>query len=890
MNFRIFFLVVFIGFSVGAQNNLVSFSEKIKALKVEDNLEEFVYVHLDEFAKKPTIENLQLFKNLEKSIWRKPKNTKEALSFIYFHVNYGYYLKEFGQIDNAIIAYEKGYAVYKDFKIKQYDIIEFCLKPLANCYTRIGEINRAEDILKVTIEKAKDENSIDQVVAAYINLAAVCRTKGAVSTAISYLNLGLAMNKNRQVKATLFSELAINYVELESYEKALSFIKLSNKENVLNEKSISFRNAVSLGLVQLKLGKLEEAESNLNLAVETATTIYGKNHREVCKIVVHLANVFHQKKDFKKALSTYQKALSLLIPSFKSKQLTDNPASVNFYPENTLKDVFDGKATVFSEMRDFENALQNYDVAFKVEDELRLTYLDQNSKVLHQQENRRRSEKCIETCYQLFVETRNNMWIEKGFLYAEKTKNIVVAEAKEKIIKSSKITGSNLFQQEKELLFKKAQLTKSIIVEQLKESNADIRLLANLNNERDAIGTELQLLNEQISTQYPLFKSAFEITISKEIIETALLKNAACFIEFFDGSNYLYKFSVEKEKPITLTRIEKSPLFKQHIETFVNYFSDERGTAIQNNIKEYTALGFQLYTQLFGNAPSGKLIVVPDGMLNFIPFDALITEKTSSSNFENLPYLIHRNQITLTYSGSILLQKSTQKKTKKEVLGFFPIFENNYRGLSELSYTAKEATTIKQNFNGMYLLKKDATKKRFESEVGNYSIIHLSTHASAGSYYEPPAIEFYDETLYLPEIYGYNLQTDLLVLSACETGIGTISKGEGAMSLAYGFAYAGVQNLIVSLWKVNDKSTELLMNGFYSNFAETGNKSNSLAQSKLDYLLNEDISAAKKSPYYWASFVYIGNMDSNEASKFSMWWLLVIGIIVGITYFLIKKR
>ncbi|MBP8793989.1 MAG: hypothetical protein KBH29_12495, partial [Lutibacter sp.] len=96
MNFRIFFLVVFIGFSVGAQNNLVSFSEKIKALKVEDNLEEFVYVHLDEYAKKPTIENLQLFKNLEKSIWRKPKNTKEALSFIYFHVNYGYYLKEFG--------------------------------------------------------------------------------------------------------------------------------------------------------------------------------------------------------------------------------------------------------------------------------------------------------------------------------------------------------------------------------------------------------------------------------------------------------------------------------------------------------------------------------------------------------------------------------------------------------------------------------------------------------------------------------------------------------------------------------------------------------------------------------------------------------------------------
>jgi CHAT domain-containing protein len=201
----------------------------------------------------------------------------------------------------------------------------------------------------------------------------------------------------------------------------------------------------------------------------------------------------------------------------------------------------------------------------------------------------------------------------------------------------------------------------------------------------------------------------------------------------------------------------------------------------------------------------------------------------------------------------------------------------------------KEASSIKKYLDGEYYLKENALKQNFEELASNYDIIHLSTHATAGSYYEPPAIEFYDKTLYLPEIYGYNLQSDLVVLSACESGIGALSKGEGTMSLARGFSYAGVKNLIVSLWKVNDKATELLMAGFYDEFSKTDNKSHSLQNSKLNYLKDENITASKKSPYYWASFIYVGSVDVKEASNYDYWWFIIGIFVIGIAVYLFKK-
>lgn len=884
----IFFLLL--SFSTVAQNASSNFKITTDSLKQQDNFSEFIYVQLDEFAKYPSLENLTIFERISSNLWRNPSNKSENTAQLYYYINYAYNLKQFGFINQSIIQYEKAYAIYKKDTI-EFDIIEFCLKPLANNYTRLGDIDRAEDVLKITIEKAQKENNINQIVAGYSNLAVVFRTKGEYSQAINYLYLCLNLTSEKQVKSRIYSDLAINYLFLEEIQKTETNIQFSNQLNTQKNSAISTRNSITLGNCFVKKKEFENAFLHFENALTKAKVVFGKNDREVAKIHNQIAAIYKEQNQFQKGLNSYQEALSTLLPKYHPKTIFENPKATYFYPENTLKEALDGRALLFIQQNDFENALKNFELAFKVEDELRASFLTQNAKLIQQQENRNRSETCINLCYELYQKTNSIGWIEKAFQFAEQSKSRLLLEAKESAFLKSNLKKDPLFVIEKELLFKKAQLNKSIAIEELKEETVSIKLLANFTKERESIFNKLQLLKQEIQTKYPSLKTKNNTLITFKNIEEKLLLNNESLIEFFEGKDNIYVFLISKGEPAKLEKIVKDEEFNSQISEFLNLFSNNRGTTLQNNVTKYTSLGFQLYQKIFKNKLNKKIIIVPDGLFSFLPFDALITEETSITNFKKLPYLIKKNSISYAYSASILIHETNAAKTIEEnFIGFFPIFKNNHRGLSELNYTLQEAKSIENTRDGEFLLNSNASKKAFETLAKNYSIIHLSTHATSGDYYAPPAIEFHDETLYLPEIYGYNLQADLLVLSACETGIGTLRKGEGAMSLARGFSYAGVKNLLVSLWKVNDKSTEEIMAGFYKNHEQSGNKSEALHTSKLAYINNETISASKKSPYYWASFVYIGEVTSLENSNFNFSWFLIVGFVLIVGYLLLKKR
>src|SRR5690606_30308275 len=141
-------------------------------------------------------------------------------------------------------------------------------------------------------------------------------------------------------------------------------------------------------------------------------------------------------------------------------------------------------------------------------------------------------------------------------------------------------------------------------------------------------------------------------------------------------------------------------------------------------------------------------------------------------------------------------------------------------------------------------------------------ILHLSTHADAGTYTTPASIYFADGQINLYDLYLFPLEQQLVILSACETGVGKLLKGEGAMSVARGFQYSGANDLLFSLWKVNDLSTSQLMGMFYGNYNKNSSAYLSIHNAKLEYLSNTDIENSKKSPYYWGSFVFYGSLES----------------------------
>jgi CHAT domain-containing protein len=169
--------------------------------------------------------------------------------------------------------------------------------------------------------------------------------------------------------------------------------------------------------------------------------------------------------------------------------------------------------------------------------------------------------------------------------------------------------------------------------------------------------------------------------------------------------------------------------------------------------------------------------------------------------------------------------------------------------------------------NGKYYLAENATKSKFLNVASNSKILHLATHAQANDKMGDFCFLIFSnrkdreekELLYAREIYNLQLKADLVTLSACETGLGELKKGEGIISLARAFAYAGAKSIVTSLWQISDVRTKDLMISFYKNLHNGLQKDDALWKAKMDYLHKNKGEAA--SPFYWASFIGIGDMS-----------------------------
>jgi CHAT domain-containing protein len=146
--------------------------------------------------------------------------------------------------------------------------------------------------------------------------------------------------------------------------------------------------------------------------------------------------------------------------------------------------------------------------------------------------------------------------------------------------------------------------------------------------------------------------------------------------------------------------------------------------------------------------------------------------------------------------------------------------------------------------------------------LSNFDFLHFATHGivdesepELSRIFLQPDPDTEDGSLYAGEIYNLKLNARLVTLSACQTGLGKLEKGEGVIGLSRALVYAGARNLVVSFWSVADESTAMLMKNFYNNvLSGSGAYSEALRNAKLGLIKSEKYSA----PFYWAPFVLIG--------------------------------
>ena len=309
-----------------------------------------------------------------------------------------------------------------------------------------------------------------------------------------------------------------------------------------------------------------------------------------------------------------------------------------------------------------------------------------------------------------------------------------------------------------------------------------------------------------------------------------------------------------------------------------------------------------------------QLTIITDGLINNLPFEVLLTHlpDTSKVNYRNLPYLLTKYVINYAQSVSLWFdQMEMNRSSRQPYAGFAPFYDYDQLALAEelkdfetfrsnpgkLQSIYEEVSFGQQLFGGNAYMKTDATEANFKRALKDPAILHLAMHALANEANPMQSRLIFtsgsdseDDYLNAYEIYTMKLATQMTILSACETGVGTSRNGEGVYSLARAFTFAGCPSIVTSFWQVNDKYTSALMKPLFTHLHAGEGKSEALRKAKLEYLATTD--QAGTHPANWAAFVHLGNdQPVNLDTSGNLWiWLLILIPFLFLIFFLISKK
>lgn len=293
---------------------------------------------------------------------------------------------------------------------------------------------------------------------------------------------------------------------------------------------------------------------------------------------------------------------------------------------------------------------------------------------------------------------------------------------------------------------------------------------------------------------------------------------------------------------------------------------------------------------LSGSLPD-RMIVVPDGKLAFIPFEALLTAPPDTvSSKKRLPYLMKSTVVSYIHSLQ-LLHRLKEQPVRQRSKGFLGM--GSARRMSPdydpLPSSPEEARIPVDRMGGELVEDLAATEKALKELGPEFPNLHLTGHGHADpltpllSYilFHADSAAGEDGKLMAYEVHGLKLDAQLAVLSACETAKGVSMKGLGVLSLGGAFLDAGCNNVIMTLQEVDPTFTELIMTSFYDHLAEGVDAAKALQLAKQDFVKQRDDDEAL--PFFWAPFILQGPGDFEAGSTQTCSpWLWVLLAVLGL--------
>ena len=860
---------------------LYGIMQKADFLKQYDRLEKYYEV-------------LQKGKTLTKQHYDNLSIYRDYLVY-YFDYSIGYYYYRRGSQNRAQNAFD---IMLED----QYAIEEIDYTCLTELSVMLGAIHRKKGNYSIALgflKKAQehytkaDKEYLEQGYQGYINkhLADVFHDLNQNDSASFYYKNAILSVKNTNLTDRTMKNRFIKYhnsfarhsIKNDQLNDALQLLKISLTEHSKNDAFYEETYRI-LGEVHAQQGNINQAKYYFNLSRKTSqfdTTNYKKAETDLAEGKMYAYLNQHQE-----ALALYQKALTNLHDDFTDFSPHKNPENLkDIFAKKTLLDVLHHKSMALYELKE-ENSdyLQSSWKTIKLAIELFDNISKDNTADYDKQFLIKENYTIFEDAIRISLMQNQEEGIAYAFEVAEKSKaNLLLAAVRNTQIQDYGVPDS-LIDLEQDIKFQLINLA-----ERRYEATKSKKATKKIDHDIAQYNKDLENLNQVLKRDFP---SYFSLKNDRSVdnndeIKSRLSENQV-FVEYFIGEKNSYAFFMSKEQDlqvinIPINRMELTNLVQDFMQSIYLPYIDKNNPAVQKSQDKYSEKhtdavyaknGYILYDLLLRpviatmDTEISKLQIIPDDVLNYLPFDALLQAEVPLNkvgyyeNTNDYQYLATTHQISYCYSGTLLglMQSETAAiAPKSELLIFEGLgFKNQTKSICDFFASMKFTKPF------AHLLGASSNKENLMAQGKEFQYLHFSAHGIINNerpyqshlQLRPSESNQNDSLLQLQTIYGLDLPAQMIILSACDAGVGPLQKGQGLISLARGFAYSGAKSLVTTLWSVNIGASNELMTNFYKYLSEGERKDEALFYAKKE-LIERDGTIR---PFHWAGFVPIGNM------------------------------
>ena len=756
------------------------------------------------------------------------------------------------------------------------------LQHVANVYQNIGgaQINsgnygKAQEAFQKSLEIAEKIGDKPLIGVVFTNLAELHLEMGRYDIALDNAQKSLKVSKEvgeQRSVADALEMLGVIHIATGNYNAALKSFKqvFSLGEEIKDQAKIA-SSQYQIGVTYAMLGDYDQAVANYTRALALWEAAEIKPQMGKCYMMIGSAQF--NKREIAKADETFKKSIELLRETGR---------------QDVLWRAIYNKGLVDRDKGDLAQATRSMKEAVEVLDLVRAEVFLPEQKWMFLEDRL----DVYEDLIRLLINSQN---IADAFDYAQRSKARAFLDLlSEAHIDPQQNLSNENYEEKKRLQAEMMNLNQSI-KDEYENEKLDHSAIRKLEKERDRLDDQYRNLLLKIRQQNPRYAGLqypqpLNLVDAQKFIDkdTVLMeyfvgkKGSFCFVITSDGSK---AFSIPAEKQLN----KDIRLITEAIQKPDPVLETTSGT-----FRQYATTARTLYKKLL--APAGpalqarrKIIIAPDGMLGYLPFEGLLTAEGDFKqiDFSKLSYLGLNYEIQYVPSISVLsaieqYRQPTHENNRKQLIAFADplsqpeISKNNLAQLAgtvrdwsssikELPYARTEVEEISKLYpkgSTTLLIGKDATEVNAKKmDLQDYRLVHFASHGLIDE--EHPQFSSLilnsggDEDGYLTmrEVFDLKLDADLVVLSACKSGLGQRIRGEGVTGLSRSFFGAGASSVLVSLWNVYDRSTSDFMTSFYREM-ETGklNKAAALKAARRKMILSKKYSH----PYYWSPFILIG--------------------------------